>query len=77
MKTYILSDQVIEQNVLLIIFSMAVSDVANVLSTARWSEDAFYLKEFVHKLKLPQIGKVIIQVVIANSCETLMLTFSG
>jgi len=38
---------------------MAVSDVANVLSTARWSEDAFYLKEFVHKFKLPQIGKVV------------------
>jgi len=38
---------------------MAVTDVNGVLTTARWSEDAYYLKEFVHKYKLPQIGKVV------------------
>ena len=37
---------------------MAVTDVNGVLASARWSEDAYYLKEFVHKYKLPQIAKV-------------------
>jgi len=38
---------------------MAVTDVNGVLATARWSEDGYYLKEFIHKYKLPQIGKVV------------------
>lgn len=36
-----------------------MGDVATVLTTARWSEDTYYLKEFVHKFKLPQVAKVV------------------
>jgi hypothetical protein len=35
-----------------------MGDAATVLTTARWSEDTYYLKEFVHKFKLPQVAKV-------------------
>ena len=38
---------------------MTVSDIQAVLSSARWTDEAFYLKEFVHKHKLPQIAKVL------------------
>ena len=38
---------------------MAVGDVSTVLSTVRWSEDSYYLKEFLHKYKLPQVGRVV------------------
>ena len=37
---------------------MAVTDISSVLSTARWADEAYYLKEFVHKFKLPQVAKV-------------------
>jgi hypothetical protein len=36
-----------------------MGDAATVLTTARWSEDTYYLKEFVHKFKLPQVAKVL------------------
>ena len=35
-----------------------MGDAAAVLTTARWSEDTYYLKEFVHKFKFPQVAKV-------------------
>ncbi len=35
-----------------------MGDAATVLTTARWSEDTYYLKEFVHKFKFPQVAKV-------------------
>lgn len=38
---------------------MAVTDVSSVVTATRWSEEAFYLKEFIHKFKLPQIAKVV------------------
>ena len=38
---------------------MTVSDIQAVLSSLRWTDEAFYLKEFVHKHKLPQIAKVL------------------
>ena len=38
---------------------MAVGEVSTVLSTVRWSEDSYYLKEFLHKYKLPQVGRVV------------------
>lgn len=38
---------------------MAVSDIQAVLSSLRWTDEALYLKEFVHKHKLPQIAKVL------------------
>jgi len=34
---------------------MAATDVSTILSTVRWSEDSYYLKEFLHKYKLPQV----------------------
>jgi hypothetical protein len=37
---------------------LKMGDAATVLTTARWSEDTYYLKEFVHKFKLPQVAKV-------------------
>ena len=38
---------------------MATVDIQAVLSNVRWAPDeAYYLKEFVHKHKLPQIAKV-------------------
>ena len=37
---------------------MTNSEIQALLSSTRWSEDAFYLKEFVHKHKLPQVAKV-------------------
>ena len=39
--------------------TMSVSDVQAVLSTVRWTDEALYLKEFVHKQQLPQIAKVL------------------
>ena len=39
--------------------TMTVSDVQSVLAAARWTDEAFYLKEFIHKFGLPQVGKVI------------------
>jgi len=38
---------------------MTNSEIQALLSSTRWSEDAFYLKEFVHKHKLPQVAKVV------------------
>ena len=36
----------------------AMSDISCVLSSARWADESFYLKEFLHKFKLPQVVKV-------------------
>ena len=38
---------------------MAVADIQALLSTVRWTDEAFYLKEFVHKHNLPQVAKVL------------------
>ena len=35
-----------------------MSDINAILSSAKWAEDSYYLKEFVHKFKLPQVAKV-------------------
>ena len=33
-------------------------DVSAVLGSAKWAEDSYYLKEFIHKFPLPQVAKV-------------------
>ena len=51
-----------------------MSDINAVLSSARWSDDSYYLKEFVHKFKLPQLAKVgFKKLSIMQRCQILFL----